>query len=313
MAGESIGGLFVNSYAVGNVEVGSSSSKVGGFIGQTGPSLSYPGIIMGTYCRNTVTYGSSSSELGGYAGNSLGSGLYYNYYLSPSDWNLVNGIGNPLTDGQMQTQSSYANWDFDETWVMKTYPALAWENRANLKDFASLCNYWMMTECYSGQPCASVDWYADGTIDEMDLIQLAKSWLSYGPDIVYPSYFDDFETGDFSVLGWTTPGGATPWQVTTENVFEGTYSAKGDGSGSELELTIYCPTDYLLSFQYKVSTGSMYFYIDGSRRGDWTGDYAWQERQYNFGSGVHVLKWQISGSGDNISAWIDNVKLEKIN
>jgi hypothetical protein len=53
----------------------------------------------------------------------------------------------------------------------------------NLEEFALLSKYWKMSGCDNGQPCNEADWYNDGTIDLLDLRQLAISWLSTG--IVY--------------------------------------------------------------------------------------------------------------------------------
>lgn len=46
-----------------------------------------------------------------------------------------------------------------------------------LKEFSLLASYWQITGCDETQPCSAADWYIDGTIDLLDLNQLAMSWL----------------------------------------------------------------------------------------------------------------------------------------
>jgi hypothetical protein len=324
-AGEVIGGVIVDCRATGDVATGANSIEIGGFIGQTGPGISYPGFILATYCRNSVTYGPASSQLGGYAGASLGSILYYNYYLSPADWNLINGIATVLTDTQMQTQASFENWNFQDVWTMKIYPVLAWENGTEFSKFAALASFWQQTGCYTGQPCAAVDWCADGAIDAKDLGQLAACWLGYGVDVVCPTYYDDFETGDFTALNWVHTPGATPWKIVSDEVYEGSHAAHADAVGSILELTVYVPADYRISFQYKVSTHnlapddyvSLFFYIGGATNSEWRGEYPWSRHSVNVAPGLYTFKWNLSksvfASQDWGFAWLDNIQLEKIN
>jgi hypothetical protein len=322
LVGELSGGFIVNSHAAGDVTVGDNARKVGGFIGQSSPDLGYPGVIMLTYCRNTVSCGPGSAEVGAYAGANLGSALYYNYYLSPADWNLNNGLAASLSDAQMQDPASFANWNFETTWAMDPYPILAWEKPVGFSQFSTLASFWRQTGCYGDELCADADWYTDGVIDEKDLLQLARSWLGYGIDTVSPTYFDGFETGDFSALPWTTPQGA-PWTITSNSPFDGAWSAYAGTTGSALELTVYCPENYLISFQYKVSTYSFLldyvalgFYIDGNYNNEWKGEYPWAQHSVNVSPGVHTFKWSLFRTAfapDTGSAWIDNVKLQKLN
>ncbi len=47
----------------------------------------------------------------------------------------------------------------------------------NLEEFEVIARYWQMTGCDLTQPCVEADWYYDGTIDILDLQQLAVNWL----------------------------------------------------------------------------------------------------------------------------------------
>ena len=46
----------------------------------------------------------------------------------------------------------------------------------DMEEFALLASYWQMTGCDENQTCSAADWYMDGTIDMLDLNQLAISW-----------------------------------------------------------------------------------------------------------------------------------------
>ncbi len=64
-----------------------------------------------------------------------------------------------------------------------------------MEEYGLLAQYWMMTDCNETQPCSDVDFYVDGTIDLLDLDQLAMSWLGEG--IIMGSDWTDF-LEDFS-------------------------------------------------------------------------------------------------------------------
>ncbi|MBM4103936.1 MAG: hypothetical protein FJ263_07780 [Planctomycetes bacterium] len=55
-----------------------------------------------------------------------------------------------------------------------------------LSVFNLLSQYWLMTGCTTGQPCAAADWYVDGTIDILDLDVLAEFWLAGAIQKQYP-------------------------------------------------------------------------------------------------------------------------------
>jgi formylglycine-generating enzyme required for sulfatase activity len=53
-------------------------------------------------------------------------------------------------------------------------------------EFAMLGGYWGMEGCIGNNPCAAADWCVDGKIDILDLVQVAKSWLSGELTRYYP-------------------------------------------------------------------------------------------------------------------------------
>ena len=130
---------------------------------------------------------------------------------------------------------------------------------------------------------------------------------------------DGFETGDFSAFNWQSTSPIYAWEVTTQNPYEGTYCAKStaisDYETSTLYINVMVGADSNMSFYYKVSSESNYdklhFSIDGSEKGNWSGEVSWTQVTYALTAGTHLLKWEyskdVSMSSGSDCAWIDNV------
>ncbi len=79
-------------------------------------------------------------------------------------------------------------------------------NRVDLGELAVLSANWLATECYnSTSACYKADWYIDGVINELDLMQLSLSWL--GEETIYDGpwsdYLEDFSDGTVPTENWT--------------------------------------------------------------------------------------------------------------
>ncbi len=131
---------------------------------------------------------------------------------------------------------------------------------------------------------------------------------------------DGFETGDFSTFDYTFAGSAN-WTIVNTGAYEGTYCAKSgnisDNQDSQLVLTVEVLTTGEFSFYKKVSSENsydkLYFLIDGSSMGDWSGESDWSLQTYTVTPGTHTFKWRYAkdGSVSNGSdcAWIDYIQL----
>jgi len=129
---------------------------------------------------------------------------------------------------------------------------------------------------------------------------------------------EDFETGDFSAYGWQF-GGNSNWTISTEDPYEGTYSAKsGTISDSEIS-SMYVEMDVIaddnISFYRKVSSEPSYdflkFYIDGVELDSWSGEEGWEEVSFPVTAGTHTFKWEyskdMSVSNGSDCAWVDYI------
>ena len=130
---------------------------------------------------------------------------------------------------------------------------------------------------------------------------------------------EDFETGDFSKLGWTF-GGSAEWTIVNSEPNAGTYCAKSGTISSNQNTDLIFTgdfTDGTINFYKKVSSESGYdklhFYIDDVDKGPWSGEIAWGQMSYAVTAGTHTLKWSYTkdGSVNNGSdcAWVDDIKL----
>lgn len=131
---------------------------------------------------------------------------------------------------------------------------------------------------------------------------------------------DGFETGDFSTFDYTFAGSAN-WTIVNTGAYEGTYCAKSgnisDNQDSQLVLTVEVLTTGEFSFYKKVSSENsydkLYFLIDGSSMGDWSGESDWSLQTYTVTPGTHTFKWRYakdsSVSSGSDCAWIDYIQL----
>ena len=47
----------------------------------------------------------------------------------------------------------------------------------NLEEFATMAQYWQVSDCDMTKPCIAADWFYDGVINILDLQMLAEDWL----------------------------------------------------------------------------------------------------------------------------------------
>ena len=141
-------------------------------------------------------------------------------------------------------------------------------------------------------------------------------WQPTSPPILLS---DDFETGNFSRLPWTTGGNAT-WYVQSSVKYSGNYAAAsrtiGHGQSTYLRVTLTLSEPGRIYFYRKVSSEPVYdcliFRIDGVEKGRWSGEVDWSEVSYEFTAGTHTFEWEymknLSGSSGSDRAWIDYVR-----
>ena len=127
---------------------------------------------------------------------------------------------------------------------------------------------------------------------------------------------EDFETGDFTAFDWAL-GGNTPWVVTETGAYEGTYAAKSGAithsQATNMQILYEAGSTDTLTFYYKVSSESGYdflrFYVDGVKKGEWSGTAPWSRAAYLITEGTHLFKWEYtkdgSVSGGEDCGWID--------
>lgn len=194
------------------------------------------------------------------------------------------------------------------------------KNIVNLDEFAEITSYWQTTDCIETQPCHAAEWYIDGSIDILDIYQLASSWLSDWQQRMIPgSITDNFETGDFSSLDWTLSGDAN-WTITSDTANEGSFSARSgavaDGQCSNLELDIEVADTSIVSFAFQTSSEGNYdflkFYIDGTEIQGWSGLTDWTQVSYEVSSGYHNLKWEYSKDPECCTQGEDCVRIDSV-
>jgi len=130
---------------------------------------------------------------------------------------------------------------------------------------------------------------------------------------------EDFETGDLSQFSWQN-GGSSPWFVTDEIAYEGSYSLQSGELNNGQMCILGLSADILLedsvSFYRKVSTESgdvLQFFLDGALLGEWSGEHEWEYFSYPVSSGNHNLIWRYYKDNAQVAGedavWIDLIEL----
>ncbi|HPE87293.1 MAG: C25 family cysteine peptidase [Bacteroidales bacterium] len=132
---------------------------------------------------------------------------------------------------------------------------------------------------------------------------------------------ESFETGDFSAYEWLLAGNA-PWNVVTDNVYDGTYAARS-GAINNNQLSIMQIENYdvaqndSIAFMVKISSEPgydyLYFYMGDLQLGEWEGEKDWQRVAFAIPAGVHTFRWLYKKdqyvAGGNDCAWVDFIEL----
>lgn len=116
IAGRLVGSDIENSYSMANV---SGSNGVGGIAGYAASSSA----IRFSYAAGPV---SGSTDTGGIVGG-ISSFISESIYYDINTTGQTSGFGTEATTSEMQTQSTFVNWDFNNIWFMDGYPALYYE------------------------------------------------------------------------------------------------------------------------------------------------------------------------------------------
>jgi len=131
---------------------------------------------------------------------------------------------------------------------------------------------------------------------------------------------DGFETGNFSVGGYTTGGNAS-WFASTNDASAGVYSAQSgninDFGVSDMYMNVDFPADGWVVFDHKESTEEYYdelqVLVDGGLRGVWSGITGWQSGGVPVTAGLHTITFRYfkdySVSEGDDTVWVDNIQL----
>ncbi len=157
----------------------------------------------------------------------------------------------------------------------------------------------------------------DGLVGIADLAVFCGHWLSGVEEPIVRSYYDDFETGDFSKLPWQHEGDAV-WTIDAGGVGGGGHCAKSgalsDTGVSELEvtLTVESHVKFYLKTEMYYDKDWVRFYIDGEKKGEWTGFEVWDFVTFEVSAGEHTFSWRYEKDGPEFlgsdCVWIDEVE-----
>ncbi|GAB4315177.1 MAG: hypothetical protein Kow00127_06440 [Bacteroidales bacterium] len=143
---------------------------------------------------------------------------------------------------------------------------------------------------------------------------------TYALPVTIGHIVEDWESGTMTQFDWTT-GGNNSWELSTQSPWEGTYCIKSgdinDNQSSWLEIAYDVLAASEIGFYKKVSSESnydyLYFYIDGTPMGQWSGEVSWSETVFSVTPGYHTFRWEYSKdqsvSQGSDCAWLDYITL----
>jgi hypothetical protein len=213
---------------------------------------------------------------------------------------------------------TYFTWDVTwEIWGIQKSSDLNRDGKVNLSDYTILASAWGSEQGQPNwNPLCDIHLPCDDKVTAYDLQRFCSDWL-YGCSA---GFEENFETGDFSLYGWQRSGNAY-WNIVSDTVYEGTYSARSGtithNGYSTLEVEIGVEGESI-SFYRKVSSETYFdylrFYIDDVEQDKWSGNVDWSQATFPVTPGLHTFKWSYTKDGSISSgedcAWIDQVKID---
>ena len=123
---------------------------------------------------------------------------------------------------------------------------------------------------------------------------------------------DGFESGDFSSFPWVFAGSGN-WQVTTDQAYEGAYSAGSGEIGGSNTSIMYLDIDLAeagpVSFWFKIPSSGTFSFWDGlASIQSWTSASDWTFYSYEAAAGPHTFRWRMSTSSNGGSLLVDSIK-----
>lgn len=218
---------------------------------------------------------------------------------------------------------------------------LVWRDNSN-----SETKFEIFRDTYLDSPIATVDvnqtMYVDhDTTDALQIDETYTYWVRANNSNAPTDYSDPvqitildpaqagidegFESGTIPA-GWTNNLGNAPWFVTNVTASEGSRSAQAGfinhNQTSELQAIVVGEGTYRVDFDYRVSSESwcdyLIFHVNSWTENAWSGDTGWNTFSgYYSTSDYLVVRWAYIKDGSvndgADTAWIDNVRIEKIN
>jgi len=250
-------------------------------------------------------------------------------------WNVYRNAGWRSTQ-QISPTTTYDVWYPEVTVLPDGQPVAVWSERND--DQVTIRTGFLKTS----------DLNRDGKVDLGDLIKFSQAWLTEPGDSAWDMdcnistpadnrinlfdfeifcsrwlsgncFFEDFETGDFSLHPWQHSGDV-PWVIVSDVKQEGLYGAKSglilDNQQSTLQIELDVQGNQI-AFYKRVSSEQnydwLYFYVDGIEMDKWSGEVNWSEETFSITPGMHTFTWTFQkdymiSSGQDC-AWIDNIRV----
>lgn len=159
---------------------------------------------------------------------------------------------------------------------------------------------------------APIDSYADLVLHVNSGLYHAERTFRMGIGLIV----EDWETGTFTKFPWYL-GTSHQWTLTNVLPYEGVFCAKSatitDQQSSELFVNYVAAVNDSISFYLKTSSefeyDYLYFYIENTLEGSWSGETPWKRVAFPVSAGSHNFRWiyskDIFGSQGQDCAWVD--------
>ncbi len=196
LVGDTEGGIISNGYAAGNATGGMAVGGLIGYLWQTSVNN----------CYAVGAVGGGNFDHGGLVGYNFGGSVSNSFWNIETSGQSGSSGGTGKTTEQMTAQSTFSNWDFNDTWSIiegESYPWLQWQGEPGSHNFPGKFIITLIAVPENaGSLTIDPDKYYFAEGEEMTLTAIAEDGFSF----LKWTDADDNLVSSFASFVYTMPG-----------------------------------------------------------------------------------------------------------
>jgi hypothetical protein len=184
----------------------------------------------------------------------------------------------------------------------------------DISDLMKVFSKWLQPCSESNDFCSGADIDSSGLVDYTDYALINTYWQKE------LAFIESFESGDLTKWNWYSPDGSTPWTITRDTPYHGSFCAKSGDIEHNETASVSIEVDAAfnaISFFNKYSTEPdrdfLEFYIDDKLLMKESGQSDWKEYVFALTPGPHTFTWQYTKdyatSTGQDTVWLDMITM----